>query len=180
MRKLLLLTAALAALHAQAFTLLSFATVKAPQLVWYTAIGTPSSAQVEGRDFVPRFLPYGQLGLDGGGSFFGFDSFKFDTITCSWDGPGTISGGTDVMRVVLLQKSDAGIVCTCDLPGACNDAASTEHTCSCSGGTKYIGVSTVEPGRNISMGYGLQWTTATNCAANANPTSVVCAIPFRQ
>jgi hypothetical protein len=126
----------------------------------------------EGVDFVPRFLPYGQSGLDGGGTFFGFDSYQFDTITCGWSQPGAISGGTDVMRVQLLQKSDAGVVCTCDLPGTCADPAGSEHTCNC-GGVKYL--TALHP---LGQGYAIQLSTATNCGQN--PGNFTCAIPFRK
>lgn len=132
----------------------------------------------EGIDFVPRFIPYGNWGLDAGGSILGVtDSYAFDTITCGWSQPGIISGGTDTMRIQLIQKSDAGVVCTCDLPGTCADSAGTEHSCTC-GGTKYLGVSGVEPGANISKGFALQLSTATNCGQN--PGNLTCAIPFRK
>lgn len=177
MKKLALLAVLCLPLVARAFTLISFQLSPATPLVWYEAQSPGTGAAPESTDFTPRFIPYGQFGLDGGGTFFGFDSYQFDTITCSWSAAGTVSGGTDVMRLVLLQKSDAGIVCQCDLPGACNDAAGTEHTCSC-GSRKYIGVPGVEPGAAISQGYALQLTSATNCAAN--PQVMRCAIPFRK
>lgn len=131
----------------------------------------------EGVDFLPRFVPYGQFGLDGGGMFFGFDSYQFDTVTCSWRSAGVVSGGTDTMRVDVIQKSDAGVVCTCDLPGTCADGQNTEHTCTCSGGRKYIGTQ-VEPGRVLGQGYTIQLNSATNCALN--PRGWTCAIPFRK
>lgn len=131
----------------------------------------------EGVDFVPRFIPLGNYGLDGGGNYFGNDSYQFDSITCGWSSPGVVSGGTDTMRVELLQKSDAGVVCTCDLPGTCADVAGSEHTCHCSGGVKYIGTQ-VEPGTVTAAGYALQWSTSTNCALN--PKDITCAIPFRK
>lgn len=176
MRHLALLLALLA-VPASAFTLITFANAPATPLVWYEAQSPGTGAAPENTDFTPRFIPYGQWGLDGGGAFFGTDSYQFDTITCGWSAAGTVSGATDVMRMVLLQVSDAGIVCTCDLPGACNDAVGTEHTCSCSGGIKYIGAAP-EPGKRMVAGYALQLTSATNCGAN--PQVMRCAIPFRK
>jgi hypothetical protein len=150
------------------------------------AAGTPlgtasleysSTLADEGVDFSPRFVPNGLFGLDGGGNFFGLESYQFDTVTCAWESAGVVSGGTDIMRVQLIQKSDAGVVCTCDLPGTCADAPNTEHTCTCSGGKKFIGTY-VEPGRVINTGYSIQLNTATNCALN--PRDFACGIPFRK
>lgn len=171
--KRLALAALLFALPAHAFTLISFALVHATPLVWFECHGSPQTgATTENSDFVPRFVPWGQYGLDGGGSFLGLDSFQFDTISCGWGQAGTVSGGTDVMRVQLIQKSDAGVVCTCDLPGVCNDAAGTEHTCSC-GSIKYLtGV------HALGQGYACQLNSATNCGGN--PQGFRCAIPFHQ
>jgi hypothetical protein len=167
---------ALFAAPAFAFTLITFAGSPATPLVWYEAQSPATGAAPEGVDFTPRFVPYGLFGLDGGGSFFGTDSYQFDSITCGWAAAGTVSGGTDVMRVQLIQKSDAGVVCTCDLPGACNDAAGSEHTCGC-GATKYLGAAP-EPGKLMGQGYAIQLHTATNCAGN--PQVMRCAIPFRK
>lgn len=161
---------------ASGFSLVTISTSPATPLVWYEAESASTGAAPEGVDFTPRFIPFGQFGLDGGGNFFGFDSYQFDTITCSWSAAGTVSGGTDVLQMQLLQKSDGGVVCQCNLPGACNDAAGSEHTCSC-GGIKYLGT-VVEPGKVIGTGYALQLTTATNCAAN--PQVIRCAIPFHK
>lgn len=174
MKKLLLF--ALFAAPAYAFTLIGFSTAPATPLVYYTAESPGTGAAPEGVDFTPRFIPYGQYGLDGGGTFPGFDSYQFDTITCGWSAAGTTSGGTDTMTLVLLQKSDAGVVCTCNLPGLCTDAAGSEHTCSC-GGMKYLGAAP-EPGKAMGPGYAIQLTTATNCGAN--PQVMRCAIPFRK
>jgi hypothetical protein len=175
--RLLSLLALLFSVRVFAFSTISVALTPATPLVWYEAHG-PSGAVVEGQDFVPRFIPWGNFGLDAGGRFFGTDSYQFDTITCGWGTAGVASGGTDVMRVQLIQKSDAGVVCTCDLPGACNDAAGSEHTCSCSGGVKHLGVTPVEPGRIIGPGFAIQWNSSTNCGTN--PSFVTCAIPFRK
>jgi hypothetical protein len=124
-------------------------------------------------DFQPIFAPYGQWGLDGGGSFFGLDGFQFDSIVCGWDQAGVVSGGTDVMRVQVLLKQDAGVVCTCDLPGTCADAPSIEHTCTCSGGKKYL-----TDTNGLKYGYALQLDGATNCGIN--PRGLVCALPLHQ
>jgi hypothetical protein len=172
MKRLHLLLLLLLAPLALGFTSITVAFSPATPLVWYEAHADFSSAATEGRDFIPRFLPYGQFGLDGGGTFFGTDSYQFDTITCSWESPGVVSGGTDVMRVQLLQKSDAGVVCTCDLPGICSDAAGSEHTCAC-GSVKYLTDVT-----GLKAGYAIQLSSSTNCATN--PSSLVCAIPFRK
>jgi hypothetical protein len=172
MKKLALLALLALPLAAHAFSLISLSASPATPLVWYEAHADFASAATEGRDFIPRFLPYGQFGLDGGGTFFGTDSYQFDTITCSWQSPGVVSGGTDVMRVQLLQKSDAGVVCTCDLPGVCNDAAGSEHTCTC-GTVKYLTDLTA-----MTKGYAIQLSSSTNCGTN--PSSLLCAIPFRK
>lgn len=171
--KQLALIALLLAAPAHAFTLLSFTLVHQTPLVWFECHGNPQTgATTESNDFVPRFLPFGQFGLDGGGNFFGLDSFAMDTITCGWGTAGTVSGGTDVIKVQLIQKSDAGVVCSCELPGACNDAAGTEHTCSC-GGIKYLtGL------HALGQGYACQLHSDTNCGGN--PQGFRCAIPFHQ
>lgn len=178
--KRLALIVALIAVPCSAFSLFTFS--RAPQLVWYTAGAAAGSgaAVAETTDFFPIFLPYGALGLDGGGTGFGLDSFEFDTITCAWEAAGTASGSTDVMTVQLIQRADAGVVCSCNLPGLCTDV-SGEHTCGC-GAIKYLGVaeSGTTPGEQIGKGYAIQWSSATNCAGNANPKGVRCAIPFRQ
>jgi len=167
----------LAATPAAAFTLITLSLTPATPLVWYTAAAPAASATPEGQDFVPRFLPYGLFGLDGGGSFFGPDSYQFDTITCGWDAPGVVSGATDVMRMTLVQQSDAGILCQCDLPGICSDAAGTEHTCSC-GGIKYLTGPEIVGIGTIGQGYAFRLTSATNCGTN--PTGMRCSIPFRK
>lgn len=170
MRKLLLF--ALFASPAHAFTLISFQLTPAPPLVYFEAQSPATGAAPEGADFTPRFVPWGAFGLDGGGTFFGLDEYQFDSISCGWAAAGTVSGGTDIMRMQLLQKSDAGVLCTCDLPGACNDAAGSEHTCGC-GAVKYL-VNT----HALGQGYALQLSTSTNCVAN--PQVMRCAIPFRK
>jgi len=175
MRSLALLFA-LFAVSANAFSLITLNTSPATPLVWYTAESPGTGATPEAVDFTPRFVPYGAFGLDGGGNFFGLDSYQFDTITCGWSTAGVVSGGTDVMQLQLLQKSDAGVVCQCNLPGACSDAAGSEHTCNC-GAVKYLGAS-AEPGGNLYSGYALQLSTATNCGTN--PSVMRCAIPFRK
>jgi hypothetical protein len=173
MKRLALVALLCLPLVARAFTLINFATSPATPLVYFECHGNPQTgATTESNDFVPRFLPYGQFGLDGGGTFFGTDSYQFDTISCGWGTAGTVSGGTDVMRMQLIQKSDAGVVCSCDLPGACNDAAGSEHTCSC-GGIKYLlGL------HALGQGYACQLNSATNCGGN--PQGFRCAIPFRK
>lgn len=169
--RLLVLLLALVAFEANAFSLISFALAPATPLVWYECHGSPQTgATTESSDFVPRFLPYGQFGLDGGGAFFGTDSYQFDTMTCGWGTAGTVSGGTDVVKVQFIQKSDAGVVCSCTLPGACNDAAGVEHTCSC-GGIKYL-----TNAHALNAGYACQLHSDTNCGGN--PQGFRCAIPF--
>jgi hypothetical protein len=172
MKRIALLAALLFASAASAFTLITLAASPATPLVWYEAESAATGAAPESTDFTPRFIPFGIYGLDGGGVFFGTDSYQFDTITCGWSAAGTVSGGTDVMRVQLIQKSDAGVVCTCDLPGACNDAAGTEHSCGC-GGVKYLTNPNI-----IGYGYAIQLSSSTNCSAN--PQVMRCAIPFRK
>lgn len=173
--KRLVLLSALFAVSANAFSLISAA--PATPLVWYEASSPANGAAPESTDFTPRFIPYGQYGLDGGGSFFGTDGYQFDTITCGWNSAGTTSGATDTMTMVLLQKSDAGIVCQCNLPGLCTDAPGTEHTCSC-GGIKYVYPKDTSTFHPFGPGYALQLTSATNCGAN--PQVMRCAIPFRK
>lgn len=171
MRRSLFLFALLAAVSAHAFTLIDLLLAPAPPLVWYEAHAPATGAAPESTDFIPRFLPYGSSGLGGVGSTsFGLDAYQFDTITCSWGTVGVTSGATDTMTLSLIQKSDAGVVCTCSLSGLCTDAVGSEHTCNC-GGVKYL--------RDAAAlsGYALQLTSATNCGTN--PGYFICAIPFR-
>lgn len=174
MKKLMLLALLLVPLWARAFTLIGLAFTPAPHMVWFEAQSPGTGAAPEGTDFTPRFIPYGAWGLDGGGIFYGLDLYEFDTITCGWSAAGTVSGGTDLMRMQLIQKSDAGVLCTCDLPGACNDAAGSEHTCSCGAVRPAYAVGSAA----LSAGYAMQLSTATNCGGN--PQVIRCGIPFRR
>lgn len=171
MTRLLFFVALAFSVRSAAFTLIDLSVTPATHLVLFQCQSPAAAAAPEGQDFLPRFATFGMYGLDGGGAFFGIEGWQFDTVTCGWDTAGVVSGGTDVMRIELIQKSDAGVACTCDLPGACSDAAGLEHSCKCSGGTKYLTDLIA-----LLYGYSCQLNTATNCGTN--PSHFVCAIPF--
>ncbi len=98
----------------------------------------------------------------------GFESTNSDSnaagsrITCSWATAGSSSGSA----VVQIRDPTGGVLCECTL-GACNAAAHTSYTCTCSGA--------LVSGRK----YNLRWSApddgGTSCGVNV-PVNTLCNV----
>lgn len=80
-------------------------------------------------------------------------------VTCAWGAAG--AGGATGVVVRLRNITASSTLCTCTL-GACNTAAATPLSCSCSGAM----VADEE--------YALQLDSTTDCSAGNNPGQIVC------
>jgi len=83
-------------------------------------------------------------------------------VRCSWATPGTVSGGTDVIRMDV--RINGASACTCDLDVLCDASPGAPGKCYCD--------ATFTSGQRIS----LQLSTATNCLTNLNPSQIVCNV----